>query len=91
MRDLNDKILLISIFILLIIVTYIILVYYYYKTKELNILFKYALDTNFIKLVTKVTDFYKNYKNYKNENVNYKQEFILNNLRMMSSDYIIFL
>ena len=59
--------------------------------KFLNILFKYALDTNFIKLVTKVTDFYNNYKNYKNENVNYKQEFILNNLRMMSSDYIIFL
>ena len=59
--------------------------------KFLNILFKYALDTNFIKLVTKVTDFYNNYKNYKNENVNYKQEFILNNLRMMSSDYNIFL
>ena len=56
--------------------------------KFLNILFKYALDTNFIKLVTKVTDFYNNYKN---ENVNYKQEFILNNLRMMSSDYNIFL
>ena len=43
------------------------------------ILSKYALDTNFIKFVNKISMFYNNSNN----------RFIFNNLRMMSSDYII--
>jgi hypothetical protein len=53
------------------------------------ILSKYALDTNFIKFVNKISMFYNNNNNNNTLTSTYKERFIFNNLRMMSSDYII--
>ena len=50
------------------------------------ILSKYALDTNFIKFVNKISIFYNSKNAYA---LTYKERFICNNLRMMASDYII--
>ena len=58
--------------------------------KLFNSLSKYALDANFIKFVNKISTYYNNMYNRANASRSINNErFILNNLRMMSSDYII--
>ena len=51
-------------------------------------LIKYALNTEFIKLINKL-NFYINSLAIRNTGLTYEHNLILNNLRMMSNDYII--